>query len=61
MTTEYRGTEYTLMPHCDGFGVSTRRLSLGRWNTGGFKAFASLADVAANCPAFRDFYACAEA
>jgi hypothetical protein len=32
--------------------VSSRRLSLGRWNAGGGKWYASLADLAAGCKAF---------
>jgi hypothetical protein len=56
VTTEARGVQYTLAPHGDGWGVYTRRLALGRWNAGGFKAFNTLQDVAANCRAFADFY-----
>jgi hypothetical protein len=52
MTTEYRGTEYTLRRGSFGWELTTRRLSLGRWNMGGFKRFETLADVQANCKAF---------
>jgi len=55
VTTTARGVEYTLMPHGDGFGVYSRRLS--QCGYPGFKAYADLAAVAANCAAFRDFYA----
>lgn len=57
VTTEVRGVRYTLHKHGDGWGVATRRLSLGRWNTGGFRYFDTLRDVADKCRAFADFYA----
>lgn len=52
LTTEYRGTAYTLRRSQWGWEVTTKRLSLGRWNTGGFKRFDTLADVQAKCKAF---------
>lgn len=52
ITATYRGTEYTLMRNGDGWGVATRRIALGRFNTGGFKHYRSLAEVAAGCKAF---------
>lgn len=58
VTTVARGVEYTLAPHGDGWGVATRRLALGRFNTGGFRFFDSLADVGTKCAAFADFFAC---
>ena len=47
------GVEYTAMKDSAGWGVATRRIALGRFNTGGFKRFNSLADLAANVRAFR--------
>jgi hypothetical protein len=52
LSTEYRGTAYTLCRCQWGWEVSTRRLSLGRHNMGGVKIFKTLADVQANCKAF---------
>lgn len=53
-TTIYRGTEYTLGANgVSGWFVSTRRLSLGRYQGNG-KAFDTLAAVAAGCKAFGD-------
>jgi len=53
-TTVARGVEYTAMRNGgDAWGVATRRLSLGRWNTGGFKHYATLAELCAGCKAFR--------
>ena len=52
LTTEYRGTAYTLRRSQWGWELSTKRLSLGRYNVGGFKRFDTLADVQANCKAF---------
>lgn len=52
LATEYRGTAYTLRRSQWGWELSTKRLSLGRYNVGGFKRFETLADVQANCKAF---------
>lgn len=52
LTAVYRGTEYTLRQGAFGWELSTRRLSLGRYNFGGFKRFDTLAAVAAGCKAF---------
>lgn len=52
LTTEYRGSAYTLRRSQWGWEVTTTRLSLGRWNMGGFKRFDTLADVQAKCKAF---------
>lgn len=53
LTTEYRGTEYTLRCGNFGWALSTRRLNYGgRFHIGGFKRFETLADVKANCKAF---------
>lgn len=52
-TATRNGVEYVAMKDCVGWGVSTRRLALGRFNTGGFKRFDSLADLSANVRAFR--------
>ena len=52
LTTEYRGTEYTLRCGKFGWELSTRRIALGRSCMGGFKRFATLADVQAKCKAF---------
>lgn len=57
VTTNYRGVMYTMMPHDGGFGVSSRRIALGRWNFGSFKHFDTLDSVCANCKAFSDFFA----
>ena len=54
VTATARGVEYCLHRHGDGWGVSSRRLALGRHNTGGFKSYATLADVAQGCRAFAD-------
>ena len=53
LTTDYRGTQYTL--RCGNFGweLTTRRLNYGgQFHMGGFKRFATLADVKASCKAF---------
>lgn len=47
------GVEYTAMKDSSGWGVATRRLALGRFNTGGFKRYPSLAELAHGCRAFR--------
>lgn len=47
-----RGVSYCLHRHGDGWGVSSRRLALGRSNVGGFKPYATLSDVAEGCAAF---------
>ena len=52
LTTEYRGTAYTLRRSQWGWELTTKRISLGRWNMGGFKRFDTLADVQAGCKAF---------
>lgn len=52
ITTVYRGTEYTLRSGAYGWEVSTRRLSLGRFNFGGFKRFDTVAQLVAGCKAF---------
>jgi hypothetical protein len=52
LTTEYRGTEYTLRRSQWGWELSTRRLALGRFNMGGFKRFETLDAVQAGCKAF---------
>ena len=52
ITAVARGTTYTLMRHGDGWGVASRRLALGQFNPGSFKAYATLAEVAAGCKAF---------
>lgn len=52
LTATYRGTEYTLMRNGDGWGVASRRLSLGRFNLGGFKCYRTFDDVAKGCKAF---------
>lgn len=52
VSTVSRGTEYCLMRIGDAWGVQTRRLALGRHNFGGYKHFATLADVAAGCKVF---------
>jgi hypothetical protein len=52
VTAVYRGTEYCLSRLGEGWYISTRRLALGRWNTGGGKHYATLAAVAAGCKAF---------
>ena len=54
VTTIYRGTQYTLRRSQWGWEVSTRRLSLGRWNMGGFKRFDTVAELVAGCKAFGD-------
>lgn len=58
VTTEYRGTAYTLRRSQWGWELSTKRLSLGRFNTGGFKRFDTLADVQAGCKAFAGVELC---
>lgn len=52
ITTEFKGTEYCLHKFDGAWGVGTRRLALGRYNAGGFKRFATLDALAANCKAF---------
>jgi hypothetical protein len=52
LVTEYRGVRYSLTRWGQGWGVSTRRLAIGGFNPGGFKTFATLADVQAKCKAF---------
>lgn len=52
LTATSRGTEYTLQRLCGAWFVGTRRLGLGRFNAGGGKHYATLADVAAGCKAF---------
>ena len=52
LTTEYRGTAYTPRFSQWGWELSTKRLSLGRYNVGGFKRFDTLAEVQAKCKAF---------
>lgn len=54
LTTVRRGVEYTLMRSGDGWGVASRRLALGRFNVGGYRSYATLADVKVNCKAFTD-------
>lgn len=57
VSTTYRGVDYTLMALGDAWFVASHRKSLGRGHIGGGKHYSTLDDVAANCPAFRDFYA----
>jgi hypothetical protein len=53
LTTEYRGTEYTLRRGAWGWELSTRRMNYGgRFHIGGFKRFESFADVQSKCKAF---------
>lgn len=52
-TTVRAGVEYTAMKDSAGWGVATRRLALGRFNTGGFKRFDSLSELAQKVRAFR--------
>lgn len=52
ITTEFKGTEYCLYKFDGAWGVGTRRLALSRYNTGGFKRFATLEALAAGCKAF---------
>ena len=54
ITTEFKGTEYCLHKFDGAWGIGTRRLALGRFNTGGFKRFATLDALAASCKAFGD-------
>lgn len=52
-TAVSRGVEYTACPSSDGrYWVASRRLSLGRWNTGGGKYYENLEAVAQGCKAF---------
>lgn len=51
-TATRAGVEYTAMKDCAGWGVASRRLSLGRFNTGSFKRFDSLPELAASVRAF---------
>jgi hypothetical protein len=52
-TTVYRGTQYTLKLGAFGWEVMTRRLGYGgRFHTGGFKRFDTLAALVAGCKAF---------
>lgn len=51
-STNYRGTRYSLRRGQWGWELSTKRLSLGSMNFGGFKRFETLADVKAKCKAF---------
>lgn len=52
-TTVRNGVEYVAMRNGgDAWGVATRRLALGRYNTGGFKHFATLEALCAGCKAF---------
>lgn len=47
-----RGVKYSAYRVSDGrWCVLTRRLALGRWNTGGCKYYANVAEVSANCKA----------
>ena len=57
VNTTARGTAYTLSKSGDEWHVYTRRLALGRWNVGGFRAFPTLKSVAENVKAFADFFA----
>ena len=53
LTTEYRGTEYTLRHMQSSWWLSTRRLGYGgAQHMGGSKRFAILSDVKASCKAF---------
>jgi len=52
-TATARGVEYTASREADGWGVWSRRLALGRRNVGSFKRYASAAELAAACRAFR--------
>ena len=52
ITTDYKGAEYCLHKFDGAWGVGTRRLSLSRYNAGGFKRFSTLDALAANCKAF---------
>lgn len=52
-TTIRAGVEYTAMKDSAGWGVATRRLALGRFNTGSFKRFDSLSELASKVRAFR--------
>jgi len=50
-TATARGVEYTASEDCIGWGVWSHRLALGRGNVGGFKRYASLAELSAKCKA----------
>ena len=52
ITTQARGTEYTLMRNGDGWFVSSRRLALGGFNTGGGKIYKTIDEVKVGCKAF---------
>jgi hypothetical protein len=54
ITAQARGVEYTLSRNGDGWFLASRRIALGRFNTGDGKHYATLADVAAGCKAFAD-------
>lgn len=51
-TATARGVEYCAHRNVAGWFVSSRRLSLGRFNTGGGKYYGSLQDLAEGCKAF---------
>lgn len=48
----FRGVKYTAGMSCGKWFVASRRLSLGRFNTGGGRYYDTLADVAKGCKAF---------
>lgn len=48
-----RGVEYMAFDGLSGWGVSTRRLALGRMNVGGFKYYDSVEQISATVAAFR--------
>lgn len=47
-----RGVSYVASELGGQWFVSSRRLALGRWNTGGGKYYASLDEVSRGCKAF---------
>lgn len=51
-STVHRGTEYTIRHGEWGWELTTRRLSLGRWNLGGFKRFDTFTALQESCKAF---------
>lgn len=60
-TATRAGVEYCAGRLGDAWYVSSRRLALGRFNTGGGKHYADLAAVAAGCKAFAGLDALVEA
>lgn len=47
-----RGVEYMAFDSMSGWGVSTRRLALGRMNVGGFKYYSGPAEISEKVKAF---------